>query len=430
MNMIRISFLWATALFCLLGCAEEEPYQISAAAEAYEKTGLYDIDKLAADYLNPNITYGEFKDERDGRVYKTIEFMKDTIMAQNLAFADSEMVPELKGNSWCYDDIPENCEKGGRLYTYSAAQKVCPEGWYLFWQTYLGFNGDGSVGTRLKSMAGWNNGGNGSDEAGFAVLPAGLRVDGEFVNGGFTGTLWLGSSNDYYKGQEWRKDDSTSEHNVVVYAYDETNFKINSIKKGVGASVRCVKFGGVSVGPIWPFWSSSVVYLSSSSVASSSSQAPYSFSEMTDSRDNEVYKTLVTKDQEWLDENLRYKSDKVICNENLLGACDSSNWYYVWNEAVSVCPAGWHLPDTTEWRALVNMFASLHNDKEVDTLGFDDVAHRSYNGKGGWGSNDYDHYWAADEDDTLAVQISLGSSYMSYGGQSKRFALAVRCVKD
>ena len=429
MNKIRISFLWATVLFGLLGCAEEEPYQLSAAAEAYEKTGLYDIDKLAADYLNPNITYGEFKDERDGRVYKTIEYLKDTILAQNLAFADSEMVPELKGNSWCYDNIPENCEKGGRLYTYRAAQKACPEGWYLFWQTSLGFNGDGLVGYRFKSTAGWNKGGNGSDEAGFAVLPAGMRVDGEFVNGGFSGTLWLGSSNDYYKGQEWREDDSSSEHNVVVYAYDETNYKINSIKKNVGASVRCVKFGGVSVGPIWPFWSSSVVYLSSSSVASSSSQAPYSFSEMTDSRDNEVYKTLVTKDQEWLDENLRYKSDKVVCHTNMLDMCDSSNWYYSWNEALSVCPEGWHLPDTTEWRTLVNMFSSLHSDTEVNSLGFDDVAHRSYSGDG-WGESAYDHYWAANEDDTLAVQISLGTSYMSYGGQSKRFALSVRCVKD
>ena len=429
MNKIRISFLWATVLFGLLGCAEEEPYQLSAAAEAYEKTGLYDIDKLAADYLNPNITYGEFKDERDGRVYKTIEYLKDTILAQNLAFADSEMVPELKGNSWCYENIPENCEKGGRLYTYRAAQKACPEGWYLFWQTSLGFNGDGLVGYRFKSTAGWNKGGNGSDEAGFAVLPAGMRVDGEFVNGGFSGTLWLGSSNDYYKGQEWREDDSSSEHNVVVYAYDETNYKINSIKKNVGASVRCVKFGGVSVGPIWPFWSSSVVYLSSSSEASSSSQAPYSFSEMTDSRDNEVYKTLVTKDQEWLDENLRYKSDKVVCHTNMLDMCDSSNWYYSWNEALSVCPEGWHLPDTTEWRTLVNMFSSLHSDTEVNSLGFDDVAHRSYSGDG-WGESAYDHYWAANEDDTLAVQISLGTSYMSYGGQSKRFALSVRCVKD
>ena len=256
-----------------------------------------------------------------------------------------------------------------------------------------------------------------------------MRVDGEFVNGGFSGTLWLGSSNDYYKGQEWREDDSSSEHNVVVYAYDETNYKINSIKKNVGASVRCVKFGGVSVGPIWPFWSSSVVYLSSSSVASSSSQAPYSFSEMTDSRDNEVYKTLVTKDQEWLDENLRYKSDKVVCHTNMLDMCDSSNWYYSWNEALSVCPEGWHLPDTTEWRTLVNMFSSLHSDTEVNSLGFDDVAHRSYSGDG-WGESAYDHYWAANEDDTLAVQISLGTSYMSYGGQSKRFALSVRCVKD
>lgn len=429
MNMIRKSLIWAPALLCLLACAEDDPGQLSTAAD-FEKDGLYDSDKLAADYLNPNFAYGEFKDERDGRVYKTIEFMKDTIMAQNLAFADSEMVPELKGNSWCYDDISENCEKGGRLYTYSAAQKVCPEGWYLFWQTYLGFNGDGLIGYRFKSTAGWNKGGNGSDEAGFAVLPAGLRANGEFINGGFSGTLWLGSSNDYLKGQEWREENSSNEHTVVIYAYDDNNFKTASVKKDVAASVRCVKFGGVSLGPLWTGWSSSFMYLSSSSVASSSSEAPYSFSEMTDSRDNEVYKTLVTKDQEWLDENLRYKTESVICNTNALGMCDSSNWYYFWNDAVSVCPEGWHLPDTTEWRALVNMFVSLHNDSEVNTLGFDDVAHRSYNLDGSSGSNGNDHFWAADEDDTLAVQISLSTSYMSYGGQSKRVALSVRCVRD
>ena len=430
MDRVKIFLFLVPVFLGLFGCAEEEPYMASAASQEGSHDGLYDSEKLADDYLNPNVAYGEYVDERDGRVYKVIVYQQDTIMAQNLVFADSEMVPELKGHSWCYDDIPENCEKGGRLYTYTAAQKVCPEGWNLFWQTYLWFNGDGFVGYKFKSTAGWYRGGNGSDEAGIAVLPAGMRVDGEFVNGGFTGSLWLGSSNDYVIGEEWRNENSSKEHTIVIYAYNETNFKTSSVKKSVGASVRCMKYGGLSLGPIWPFWSSYVEYLSSSSVASSSSQAPYSFSEMTDSRDNEVYKTLITKDQEWLDENLRYKSDKVICNANLLGACDSSNWYYVWNEAVSVCPAGWHLPDTTEWRTLVNMFASLHNDKEVDTLGFDDVAHRSYNGNGGWGSNVYDHYWAADEDDTLAVQISLGSSYMSYGGQSKRFALSVRCVKD
>jgi len=45
-------------------------------------------------------------------------------MAENLKYG-AEVV------AWCYDDNFQNCNKYGRLYNWSAAKKVCPNGWHL-----------------------------------------------------------------------------------------------------------------------------------------------------------------------------------------------------------------------------------------------------------------------------------------------------------
>ena len=33
--------------------------------------------------------------------------------------------------SYCYDDDSTNCAENGRLYSWAAAQRVCPDGWHL-----------------------------------------------------------------------------------------------------------------------------------------------------------------------------------------------------------------------------------------------------------------------------------------------------------
>ena len=68
--------------------------------------------------------FGTFIDTRDNQTYKWVQ-LKDgkKWMAENLNYETSD--------SWCYDNDDDNCIKYGRLYTWEAAKKACPNGWRL-----------------------------------------------------------------------------------------------------------------------------------------------------------------------------------------------------------------------------------------------------------------------------------------------------------
>jgi uncharacterized protein (TIGR02145 family) len=53
------------------------------------------------------------------------------MLAENLNYADSIAMPELRGANRCTQGLSENCESTGRLYTWDAAMEVCPDGWRL-----------------------------------------------------------------------------------------------------------------------------------------------------------------------------------------------------------------------------------------------------------------------------------------------------------
>ena len=212
-----------------------------------------------------NCEYGELKDRRDGKTYKIVKFGTQWWMAENLNYADSVKTPSLNGKSWCYGDVPDNCAKYGRLYTWAAAidsvalatdsenpqdcgymkssknilpdvvHGICPDGWHLpdyrdFSNMLVNVGGYSIAGKLLKSQSGWNEGGDGTDAFGFNVLPAGIR----FGDGSFDG---LGDGADF-----WSASESDLEQAFSLYASYENEYSgVMDYAKSYAFSIRCVK---------------------------------------------------------------------------------------------------------------------------------------------------------------------------------------------
>ena len=241
----------------------------------------WDIPKEAR--LNPDITYGTMTDSRDQKVYKTVKIGEQTWMAENLNYSDSVKTPNIKGNSWCYDNKEEYCAVTGRLYTSGAVtddvecvpiangemcefpekiQGICPVGWHLptseEWEAlFTAVGGSNTAGKALKSASGWNedynscceycegcydNNFNGTDAYGFSALPAGLGyAGGGFVGAGRTDN---GAGTSIAQTHFWRWSGGYYGDNVLVvnlYAeYDDVDYYWDD-KSNYAFSVRCIK---------------------------------------------------------------------------------------------------------------------------------------------------------------------------------------------
>ena len=179
--------------------------------------------------------------------------------------------------------------------------------------------------------------------------------------------------------------------------------KVNAFEKlvensGVTLSETSVKSNGSSSSKNVSSSSSKNVILSSSGNSTSSTSSPTSsstesnnitkesylnpdvnYGEMVDPRDGQVYKTITLGSQTWMAQNLNYdyKGSKSCYEQDSIVDC-SFGRYYSWAMAIDsaalrttvqkkcgyertcdltesirgVCPEGWHLPDTTEFKAL------------------------------------------------------------------------------
>ncbi len=212
----------------------------------------YELSSSSVPFSSSSIQYSTLTDERDNQTYKTVVIGNQEWMAENLNFETD--------SSWCYDTIPENCEKYGRLYQWHAvvdrsyaecgmrhectveepAQGICPSGWHVpsaaEWDMLVAYTGmrtggkEGS-GRTLKSEDGWD-GWTGLNRLGFNALPAGSRAYHAPIFSSlyeFT-AFWTSTAEEY---------GMTAQH--YVFSYKSHDVLGWSEYKDAAFSLRCVK---------------------------------------------------------------------------------------------------------------------------------------------------------------------------------------------
>jgi len=137
--------------------------------------------------------------------------------------------------AWCYYD---NDKKLGKLYNWHAVtdkRGLAPNGFTIpsetdFISLIKNQGGKKLASTKLKSISGWANNQNGSNESGLNILPSGLRsYNGAFSNVDEFAYFWSTTSN---RG-------TNAWHIVLNNKISIT--KLYSSSKSNGLSVRCVK---------------------------------------------------------------------------------------------------------------------------------------------------------------------------------------------
>ncbi len=418
-------------------------------------------------------------DTRDGKVYRTVTIGNQIWMAENLNYKTD--------SSFCYNDSAEYCAKYGRLYIWDAAMDACPDGWHLpdstEWNTLFSAVGGKSTAEEvLKSTSGWvgekGEARNGTDNYGFAALPAGVRDErgGLFSREGGTAKFWSSTE---------RSSDMAT--NIILYYYFDV---FEASGRHDAMSVRCLN-DDTAVPPSSS--SSKPVETSSSSskpVETSSSSGNSSSSEFKreqcnvdtdencfkDDRDGQTYRMVKIGNQVWMAENLNLETEFSSCYNNSAEKCAKYGRLYTWAAAMDsagiwstngkgcgrheeygtvcsatypvrgVCPEGWHLPTQAEWKALFTavgdsstvgkMLKSISgwNDSGngTDSYAFSALpagywdGYYTYEGSAAffWSSTEYNGYYA------YYMYLGYFFDHAGLDDHRKDDRFSVRCVKD
>ena len=231
----------------------------------WREASFYDYPK--AYFFESEDSYDSLlTDTRDGRKYRVITIGNQQWMAENLNFNDSSN--NLMYNTLCYGhethtggEHEENCEKGGRLYSWTAAmnindkwykvsataagkiksphQGICPEGWHIpdsrewieLFQCEDGLNCDADWNAfKAKNLPEWKGGTNVTK---FTAYPT------------WTGSIGygMGTASEKETACWWTTDENDGYETKAYNAYIGTNRGgVDSSKeKTDGCAVRCVR---------------------------------------------------------------------------------------------------------------------------------------------------------------------------------------------
>ena len=140
----------------------------------------------------------------------------------------------------------------------------------------------------------------------------------------------------------------------------------------------------------------------------------------------------------WMAQNLNFKTPKSKCYDGKETNCDKYGRLYSWDEAMTACPQGWHLPNDAEWSDLINYYGGIWKAgaalRHGEHSGFDALMAGYYDKKGFYGKLDEGTYfWSSTEiNDNYASFKGIYKTADNVGTYTytKADGFSVRCIKD
>jgi uncharacterized protein (TIGR02145 family) len=399
---------------------------------------------------------------QDGKVYKTVKVGNQTWMAENLnvtTYRNGDTIPQVQDpktwsslttGAWCYyGGKAETGAKYGKLYNWYAISDprgLAPEGWHIptdsEWATLTTFlGGKMESSAKIKSIKGWSQGGNGSNESGFNALPGGTRsINETFSFVGDYGYWWTSSSFDGYSA--WNR----------FLAYNNNYIGRSTGWKQFGNSVRCIKdenetnFSNANQlqkqdSLLRPAFANETVELAESNKIPSMKIGEQVW--MTQNLDVSKFQNgdsipEAKTDADW--EKATRSKQPAWCYYNNDMSVEKNygklyNWYAV-NDKRGLAPAGWHIPGEAEWAKLVTSLGGETVAGEViKSNGFGGFLSGFRDSDGSFHSDGLVGYWWGATESSPASASCYSITYFSSAFNSDKSAdkqkgFSARCIKN
>jgi len=122
--------------------------------------------------------------------------------------------------------------------------------------------------------------------------------------------------------------------------------------------------------------------------------AIFSTNYFTDERDGRKYRTVTIDGVKWMAENLNYETPASRCYDDDGDYSAKYGRLYTWEDAMSACPEGWHLPTREEWEGLARAVGGrlVICDVDGDSIRTWADASMSLKAKTGWVKNGTDDF--------------------------------------
>lgn len=173
------------------------------------------------------------------------------------------------------------------------------------------------------------------------------------------------------------------------------------------------------------------------------------YSELTDDRDGQTYKTAKIGGQWWMAQNLNYETDSSFCYKDSAEFCEKYGRLYTRAAALGACPTGSHLPSKAEWETLFDavggratagkMLKSTSGGKGTDAFGFSALP-AGYRVKGGGYLYEGAHtFFRSSTVSSTEINNGPYSAFLDFNvdyaaGMSSddynNYGFSVRCLKD